>query len=76
MIAKKLMDCLAANIIEPDQTATTKKPMSTDTVYQFKITLLESHPPIWRRIQVQDCTLDRATKVMRKGLPDWRKEAW
>jgi hypothetical protein len=23
-----------------------------DTVYQFKITLLESHPPIWRRIQV------------------------
>jgi hypothetical protein len=30
-----------------------------DTVYQFKITLLESHPPIWRRIQVQDCTLDK-----------------
>src|SRR6516165_7952792 len=23
-----------------------------DKVYQFKITLLESHPPIWRRIQV------------------------
>ena len=30
-----------------------------DTVYQFKITLLESHPPIWRRIQVKDCTLDK-----------------
>jgi hypothetical protein len=29
------------------------------TLYQFKITLLESHPPIWRRIQVQDCTLDK-----------------
>ena len=29
-----------------------------DTIYQFKITLLESHPPIWRRIQVKDCTLD------------------
>jgi hypothetical protein len=28
-------------------------------VYQFKITLLESHPPIWRRIQVKDCTLDK-----------------
>lgn len=28
-------------------------------VYQFKITLLESHPPIWRRIQVEDCTLDK-----------------
>jgi hypothetical protein len=28
-------------------------------VYQFKITLQESHPPIWRRIQVEDCTLDK-----------------
>lgn len=27
--------------------------------YQFKITLLEIEPPIWRRIQVGDCTLDR-----------------
>ena len=30
-----------------------------DTVYQFKITLRESQPPIWRRIQVKDCTLDK-----------------
>jgi hypothetical protein len=30
-----------------------------ERVYQFKITLLESHPPIWRRIQVQDGTLDK-----------------
>lgn len=29
-----------------------------DTVYQFRITLLDVHPPIWRRIQVQDCALD------------------
>ena len=28
-------------------------------VYQFKITLLDTQPPIWRRIQVSDCTLDR-----------------
>ena len=27
--------------------------------YQFKITLNDSNPPIWRRIQVGDCTLDR-----------------
>ena len=32
---------------------------AADTVYQFKITLLENHPPIWRRIQVKDCTLDK-----------------
>jgi hypothetical protein len=28
-------------------------------LYQFKITLLGSKPPIWRRIQVTDCTLDK-----------------
>jgi hypothetical protein len=28
-------------------------------VYQFKITLLEMEPPIWRRIQVKNCTLDK-----------------
>ena len=31
---------------------------ASDRLYQFKITLLESQPPIWRRIQVKNCTLD------------------
>jgi hypothetical protein len=30
-----------------------------ERVYQFKITLKESHPPIWRRIHVKDCTFDK-----------------
>jgi hypothetical protein len=30
-----------------------------ERIYQFKITLKDSHPPIWRRIQVRDCTLDK-----------------
>jgi hypothetical protein len=30
-----------------------------ERLYQFKITLLESAPPIWRRIQVKNCTLDK-----------------
>jgi hypothetical protein len=34
-----------------------KKP--ANRLYQFKITLLEARPPIWRRIQVKDCTLDK-----------------
>ena len=29
----------------------------TDLLFQFKITLLKIEPPIWRRIQVPDCTL-------------------
>jgi len=33
--------------------------MKTDLVYQFKITLLGAEPPIWQRIQVQDCMLDK-----------------
>ena len=32
---------------------------AADTVYQFKITLLGAKPPIWRRIQIKDCTLDK-----------------
>ena len=31
----------------------------SERLYQFKITLLESQPPIWRRIQVKDSTLDK-----------------
>ena len=30
-----------------------------ERLYQFKITLRGIEPPIWRRIQVKDCTLDR-----------------
>lgn len=60
LTARKLIDCLQANIVTPDlrrAKATKEKP--TDAVYQFKITLPESHPPIWRRIQVRNCTLDK-----------------
>jgi hypothetical protein len=28
-------------------------------VYRFKITLLDFEPPIWRRIEVKDCTFDK-----------------
>ena len=43
-----------------DQTiAQARKLPPSDIVYQFRIILLESRPPIWRRIQVQDGTLDK-----------------
>ncbi len=41
---------------------------AADTVYQFKITLLESHPPIWRRIQVRDCTLDKLHEYIQTAM--------
>jgi len=63
LVARKLMDCLQANVVTPDlrpgKTTRASKATPADTAYQFKITLLESRPPIWRRIQVQDCTLDK-----------------
>jgi hypothetical protein len=59
MIAKKVMDCLQSTIVMPDGLAKAKKAIATETVFQFKITLLDSNPPIWRRIQIKDCTLDK-----------------
>lgn len=41
-----------------DKAARPAKPDAA-TVFQFKITLIGSRPPIWRRIQVEDCTLDK-----------------
>jgi hypothetical protein len=32
-------------------------PAKTDRLFQFKITLLDIEPAIWRRVQVPDCTL-------------------
>ena len=44
------------NVGKPKAKASSRPVPST--VYQFKITLVGSKPPIWRRIQVEDCTLD------------------
>jgi Plasmid pRiA4b ORF-3-like protein len=49
----------ASNRTSKQASPRTRKRSATGTVYQFKITLLESHPPIWRRIQTEDCTLDK-----------------
>ena len=37
---------------------------TTGEVYQLKITLMETKPPIWRRIQVPDCTLGALHEVI------------
>jgi hypothetical protein len=63
-LAKRLMDQLQSGITAAATPKLTKQPKSkakvaSNTLYQFKITLLGSNPPIWRRIQVQDCTLDK-----------------
>ncbi len=48
---------LAAKAAAKSKVPKTKIPAGA--VFQFKITLLGIAPPIWRRIQTKDCTLDK-----------------
>ncbi len=64
MVAKHLVDRLQEVIMAKAAPPTMKKPnrraqKKTNVLYQFKITLLDSNPPIWRRIQIQDCSFDK-----------------
>jgi hypothetical protein len=58
MVAKSLTDSLQQWISREGEAILADEKEKANIVYQFKITLLESQPPIWRRIQVEDCTLD------------------
>lgn len=62
-LTKHLMDHLQAGIVSASPKASkksgSKSKVASDTLFQFKITLDGIEPPIWRRIQVQDCTLDK-----------------
>ena len=47
-----------AEVFDPQApTIRKRRPTKSDLLFQFKITLLDIKPAIWRRIQVQDCTL-------------------
>ena len=64
LVARHLTDRLQAEIerLGDAKLSKSKGPKTKadpNMVYQFKITLVGSKPPIWRRIQVADCTLDK-----------------
>jgi Plasmid pRiA4b ORF-3-like protein len=40
----------------------------TDAVYQLKITLRDIRPPIWRRVQVKDCTLSQLHEIIQVAM--------
>ena len=64
IVVQHLIERLKAGIVPPSQPKQSKseKPkakITSATIFQFKITLLGIEPPIWRRIQTKDCTLDK-----------------
>jgi hypothetical protein len=44
------------------------KTAATDVIYQLEITLDHIRPPIWRRVQVKDCTLAKLHDVIQRGF--------
>ena len=49
---------------EPGPEAESTPTEVAGTVYQIKITLVDTQPPVWRRIQVPDCTLGDLHEVI------------
>ncbi|QDU93716.1 plasmid pRiA4b ORF-3 family protein [Lignipirellula cremea] len=73
VVAKHLMDRLQDGIMAknapPARKKSQRKPKAKpDVLYQFKITLLGAKPPIWRRIQVQDCTFDKLHEYIQTAM--------
>jgi hypothetical protein len=48
--------------------AAAQHPPATRTVFQLKIILLGAVPPIWRRIQTEDCTLDQLHRLIQAAM--------
>jgi len=68
-VVDKIFDLLAD--IEEKQLREKRQAITKPgAIYQFKVTLNESHPPIWRRFQVPDCTLGELHEVLQVVM-DW-----
>jgi hypothetical protein len=55
LASKKLSECLGSMILSPKKAIKVSK--SHAQLFQFKVTLIDIRPAIWRRILVPDCTL-------------------
>jgi len=45
-----------------------RPPKSVDCIFQFKITLCGSKPPIWRRVQTKDCSLALLHNIIQAAM--------
>jgi hypothetical protein len=46
----------------------TRNSSSPDTIHRFKITLLNSKPPIWRRIETHDVTIEQFHELIQTSM--------
>jgi len=74
IVAQHLMERLQEGMVIPKPTKPQRKisepnPKASSTkVFQFKITLKGIEPPIWRRIQTGDCTLDKLHECIQTAM--------
>jgi len=68
-VAKKIQDVLreqsffAFRVKRPP-----KSGKRADTIYQLKITLQGTKPPVWRRVQTKDCSLSRLHEIIQLAM--------
>jgi hypothetical protein len=64
---------LLGSTIDRDEMPRRRLPKKTDTVFQIKMTLRGIYPPIWRRIQTKDCTLEELHALIQVTM-GWESE--
>lgn len=70
-IQKKIDDLLEAVAEEPIRPKRRRPASESDLLLQFKITLLDIKPAIWRRIQVKDGTLADLHELIQAAMGWW-----
>jgi hypothetical protein len=74
-IVEKVSKVLGSNI-EPDEISTGGHRKQNDAVFQIKIILRGVYPPIWRRIQTKDCTLEEVHAIIQVAMGWEFDHAW
>jgi hypothetical protein len=57
-----------SDLLDPVAPARQRAPKSSDTVFQFKVTLVGTKPPIWRRVHTQDCNLGKLHGIIQAAM--------
>lgn len=70
-VHKKLVSLLDSLSEEPAAPKRKRPTDSAELLFQFKVTLLDIKPPIWRRIQIEDGTLENLHLAIQGAFGWW-----